>query len=36
VVPSRDLVVVRVGTDEGQSSWSDTELLGRILSSIRG
>jgi CubicO group peptidase (beta-lactamase class C family) len=36
VVPSRDLVVVRVGTDQGPSSWSDTEFLGRILASIRG
>ena len=36
VVPSRDLVVVRVGTDEGESTWSDTEFLGRVLSSIRG
>jgi len=36
VVPSRDLVVVRVGTDQGPSTWSDTEFLGRILSSIRG
>jgi CubicO group peptidase (beta-lactamase class C family) len=35
VVPSRDLVVVRVGTDQGPSTWSDTEFLGRILSSIR-
>ena len=36
VVPSRDLVVVRVGTDQGPSTWSDTEFLGRILTSIRG
>ncbi len=36
VIPSRDLVVVRVGTDQGPSTWSDTEFLGRILSSIRG
>jgi len=36
VVPSRDLVVVRVGTDPGTSTWSDTEFLGRILASIRG
>jgi CubicO group peptidase (beta-lactamase class C family) len=36
VVPSRDLVVVRVGTDQGPSTWSDTEFLGRILASIRG
>jgi CubicO group peptidase (beta-lactamase class C family) len=35
VVPSRDLVVVRVGTDPGTSAWSDTEFLGRILTSIR-
>jgi CubicO group peptidase (beta-lactamase class C family) len=35
VIPSRDLVVVRVGTDQGPSTWSDTEFLGRILSSIR-
>jgi CubicO group peptidase (beta-lactamase class C family) len=35
VIPSRDLVVVRVGTDTGVSTWSDTEFLGRILSSIR-
>jgi CubicO group peptidase (beta-lactamase class C family) len=35
VIPSRDLVVVRVGTDQGPSSWSDTEFLGRILGSIR-
>jgi CubicO group peptidase (beta-lactamase class C family) len=36
VIPSRDLVVVRVGSDQGPSTWSDTEFLGRILSSIRG
>ena len=36
VIPSRDLVVVRVGTDQGPSTWSDTEFLGRILGSIRG
>jgi CubicO group peptidase (beta-lactamase class C family) len=36
VVPSRDLVVVRVGTDQGSSTWSDPEFLGRILASIRG
>jgi CubicO group peptidase (beta-lactamase class C family) len=36
VVPSRDLVVVRVGTDPGTSTWSDTEFLGRILASVRG
>jgi CubicO group peptidase (beta-lactamase class C family) len=35
VIPSRDLVVVRVGTDRGPSMWSDTEFLGRILASIR-
>jgi CubicO group peptidase (beta-lactamase class C family) len=35
VIPSRDLVVVRVGSDQGPSTWSDTEFLGRILSSIR-
>jgi CubicO group peptidase (beta-lactamase class C family) len=35
VIPSRDLVVVRAGTDQGPSTWSDTEFLGRILSSIR-
>jgi CubicO group peptidase (beta-lactamase class C family) len=35
VIPSRDIVVVRVGTDQGPSTWSDTEFLGRILSSIR-
>lgn len=35
VIPSRDLVVVRVGTDVGASAWSDTEFLGRILGSIR-
>ena len=36
VIPSRDLVVVRVGTDQGTSTWSDTEFLGRVLTSIRG
>ncbi len=36
VIPSRDLVVVRVGTDQGPSTWNDAEFLGRILSSIRG
>jgi CubicO group peptidase (beta-lactamase class C family) len=36
VIPSWDLVVVRVGTDQGSSTWSDTEFLGRILVSIRG
>jgi CubicO group peptidase (beta-lactamase class C family) len=36
VIPSRDLVVVRVGTDQGPSTWSDTEFLGRVLTSIRG
>jgi CubicO group peptidase (beta-lactamase class C family) len=36
VIPSRDLVVVRVGTDQGTSTWSDTELLGRVLASVRG
>ena len=36
VIPSRDLVVVRVGTDQGASTWSDTEFLGRVLTSIRG
>ena len=36
VIPSRDLVVVRVGTDQGASTWSDTEFLGHILTSIRG
>jgi hypothetical protein len=25
-----------VGTDQGPSTWSDTEFLGRILTSIRG
>jgi CubicO group peptidase (beta-lactamase class C family) len=36
VIPSRDLVVVRVGTDQGPTTWSDTEFIGRILDSIRG
>jgi CubicO group peptidase (beta-lactamase class C family) len=35
VIPSRELVVVRVGNDLVGTAWSDVEFLSRILASLR-